>query len=313
MTRSISRRTLLQATAALPLSLSCGWLAEGALARARAHNFVVIGDWGRQGNYKQRELGARMGEVAAAFGSLYTISLGDNFYEDGVQSVDDLNWKLSFEDIYTTPSLQSPWRVILGNHDYRGNVEAQLAYAQARHSRWSLPARYYTRLETLPDGTKAEFFFIDTNPFIKKYRGTNVKILDQDTDAQLAWFDHALAKSRAHWKIVIGHRPIHNAEQTFDEPDLIASFLPIMKRHRIHIYVNGHIHNLQYLEKDGIHYINNGAGSRVDPVGPAKNGGFVFPDQHGFMTVSLTRSAFDFAFVGLDGGRIFGHRIGWRA
>jgi len=307
MTPLVSRRSVLRAGAALPLS--CNWLGQSALARARAHNFVVIGDWGRQGHYQQRELGARMGDVAQAFGSLYTVSLGDNFYEDGVQGVDDPNWRLSFEDIYTAPSLQSPWRVILGNHDYRGDVAAQLAYGMAGDKRWSLPARYYTRIEQLPDGTTAEFFFLDTSPFIRAYRGTNVKILDQDTHAQLAWFEQRLAVSTAHWKIVIGHHPVHTAEGRFDEPDLIAAFLPIMRRHGVRIYVNGHIHNLQYLEKDGLHYINNGAGSRVDPLGPAQGGGFVAPGAHGFMAVSLTRDAFDFAFVGLDGQKIFGRRI----
>lgn len=305
---SLTRRALLGAAAAWPVSSSFDALRPAA-ARALTHNFVVIGDWGRQGHYQQRELGARMGQVAAEFGSLYTVSLGDNFYDDGVISVDDPNWALSFEEIYRAPSLRTPWRVILGNHDYRGDVEAQLAYGRARDGRWHLPARYYSQTDILPDGSSAEFFFIDTSPFISAYRGTKVNIGGQDTARQVAWLDGALGASRATWKIVIGHHPIHTAEGRFDEPDLIAAILPLLKRHGVTIYVNGHIHNLQYLEKDGIHFINNGAGSRVDPVAASLPGGFTAPGEHGFMTVSLDRQSFDFAFIGLEGQRLFGRRI----
>ncbi|WP_323992229.1 tartrate-resistant acid phosphatase type 5 family protein [Nguyenibacter sp. L1] len=306
-----TRRFLLGSAAALSASALCppAFWPRPAAARALTHNFVVIGDWGRQGHYQQRALGARMGQVAADFGSLYTVSLGDNFYDDGVTSVDDPNWDLSFESIYRAPSLRTPWRVILGNHDYRGNVAAQLEYGRARDSRWSLPARYYTRIEHLPDGSPAEFFFIDTSPFISTYRGTKVDIAGQDTARQVAWLDRELGRSRAVWKIVIGHHPIHTAEGRFDEPDLIAAILPVLKRHGVTIYVNGHIHNLQYIERDGIHFINNGAGSRVDPVGAPQPGGFTAPDQHGFMTVSLDRDRFDFSFINLDGRRIFGRTV----
>ena len=48
------------------------------------------------------------------------ISVGDNFYEDGVSSVDDSQRRTSFEGVYAVPAVQVPWYSLLGNHAYRG-------------------------------------------------------------------------------------------------------------------------------------------------------------------------------------------------
>ncbi|GBQ91223.1 acid phosphatase [Gluconacetobacter johannae DSM 13595] len=296
MTMILPRRDFLAGATASALLASVP-----AQARTPTHNCVMIGDWGRQGHYEQGRLAACMGRVAAQHRSLYTVSVGDNFYDDGVQSVTDRQWITSFESIYSAESLKTPWRVILGNHDYRGKVEPQLLYGRQVDSRWYLPARYYSMRDILPDGSTAETFFLDTSPFISRYRGTKVDITGQDTAAQVAWLDAALGASDARWKIVIGHHPVYTAERRFDEPELIAALVPVMKRHGVHVYINGHIHNLQYIERDGIHYINNGAGSRIDPVAPAQDGGIVFPGEHGFMTVALSRDVFQFRFIGIDG------------
>ena len=93
-------------------------------------NFVVFGDWGRQGEQDQVEVAAQMASAAKATGAKFIISVGDNFYEDGVASTDDPHWRKSFEEVYQAPSLQVPWYAILGNHDYHGNCEAQIAYSK---------------------------------------------------------------------------------------------------------------------------------------------------------------------------------------
>jgi acid phosphatase len=100
-------------------------------------SFLAVGDWGRDGEFLQVEVAKRMGQAAQALEAAFVISVGDNFYEDGVASVDDPKWKTSFEDVYTAPSLQVPWYVALGNHDYRGEAQAQLDYARTRPAgRW---------------------------------------------------------------------------------------------------------------------------------------------------------------------------------
>ena len=286
------------------LAAAAGLVTLPARARTAPLNFVTVGDWGRRGAEKQREVGQQMGLTADSIASRFVISVGDNFYEDGVTGLDDSQWQDSFEAIYNAAALQTPWHVILGNHDYRGNVEAQLRYGDT-HPRWKMPARYWVRTETLPDGTPADLFFIDTNPMISAYRHTKVRIDDQDVPAQLAWLDRALGQSTAPWKIVIGHHPIYTVSGgKRDQKDLIAMLLPILTAHRVPLYINGHDHNLQLIERDGIAFITCGAGSLTNKVKAAGEGQFS-SDQHGFMTTALTAEAFDFRFFNETGTLLF--------
>lgn len=266
-----------------------------AMAQPLSLPFVVIGDWGRQGAHHQREVGAAMGRAAAATSSRFVLSLGDNFYENGVATPDDPQWASSFETIYPDPALMTPWHVILGNHDYRGSVEAQLAYRGS--PRWRLPARYYARSERLADGTTADFFHIDTSPFISAYRGTRVRIEGQDTAAQLAWLDRRLGASAAAWKIVVGHHPLFTATGgRHDNPELIGPIQPMLARHGVQAYLGGHIHNLQEVQVDGVTYVTSGAGSELGRVKGLSRPGFAV-ERHGFVTARLARDALALGYV----------------
>ena len=302
------------------LGASAGAVALPAIAAAQPAdppaaatlNFVLIGDWGRAGRDHQRDVADQLGQTAASIGSRFTVSLGDNFYEAGVTGLNDPQWQSSFEQIYTAPSLQSPWQVILGNHDYRGNVQAQLDYGHGS-ARWRLPARYYQVTETLPDGAKADFFYIDTSPFIHYYLGTPTNIAGQDTAAQLAWLDRALSTSNARWKIVIGHHPIYTAladepGYDHDQPDMIARVNPILQAHKVPIYINGHDHTLQVVQMGGITYVTNGAGSATYPPGAPIRGGFA-SGAHGFMTCRLNAARLDFALIDMNGNSLYAQSI----
>jgi tartrate-resistant acid phosphatase type 5 len=263
---------------AATMPLSRAWADAGGPSL----NFLAVGDWGREGTNRQRDVAVRMGESARELDARFVISVGDNFYEDGVTSVDDPAWQASFERVYDAPSLQVPWRVILGNHDYRGNAQAQLDYA-AKSSRWQMPARWYKYEERTPDGAVAEFFVVDTSPMMTQYYedgGKKVNVADQKQNVavQLAWLDAALAGSRADWKIVIGHHPVYSGrllkEDRLIDPDkvtrlaggsaeLIAQIDPILQRHRVPLYFNGHDHNLAHVVRGATHFVCTGAGSKV--------------------------------------------------
>jgi tartrate-resistant acid phosphatase type 5 len=276
-----------------------------ALARAPSLPYVVIGDWGRNGADDQREVGIQLGKTAEQIGSRFTLSVGDNFYEDGVADLVDPQWQSSFEAIYSAPALMTPWHVILGNHDYRGNVEAQLGYG-AISPRWRLPARYYQRSEALGGGVGADYFYLDTSPFVTRYRGTKVRIDGQDTAAQLAWLDRALGASKAAWKIVIGHHPIRTTTDGAEQntPELIGQVKPLLERHGVHVYINGHVHNQQHLAVDGVHYITSGAGSQTVSVPDGRDGQFASA-SHGFMSVAHSADAFRFAFIDETGKELY--------
>jgi acid phosphatase len=301
---TVSRRHLLKTSAALTTAATLP-----AQAATETLNFVLIGDWGRRGHDNQTNVAQQMGVTAAAINSRFTVSMGDNFYENGVTGLDDPQWQASFEKIYTADSLQSPWKIILGNHDYRGNVQAQLDYAKTS-KRWQLPARYYVETQPLPDGAKADFFYLDTSPFITKYIGTRTNISGQDSQAQLNWLDAALQKSTAQWKIVIGHHPIYTALAPdsygeHDTPELIARLDPILRKHGIRIYINGHDHNLQCVTLNNLTYVTNGAGSETyDQSSPTIRNGFV-SGSHGFMTVSLSSQKLEFSLIDMAGATLY--------
>lgn len=300
---SLSRRALLTRTATITAATALPTLA--AQAAAQALPFVLIGDWGRHGKDNQIDVAIQMGKTAAAIDSRFVVSMGDNFYENGVTGLNDPYWRTSFEDIYTPESLQTPWKIILGNHDYRGNVQAQLDYSQLSR-RWQLPARYYSVTETLPDGSPADFFYLDTSPFLSQYIGTTTDIAGQDTAKQMAWLDNALGSSTARWKIVIGHHPIYTAltGKDHDQPDMIAHIDPILRAHNVPIYINGHDHSLQSTTVRGITYVTNGAGSATYPTGFAGRAGFVSGD-HGFMTCHLSADKLDFALIDMYGKTLY--------
>jgi tartrate-resistant acid phosphatase type 5 len=233
--------------------------------------FLVVGDWGRNGASHQRDVAAQMGKTAESLGSRCVISVGDNFYEDGVQSASDPQWRSSFEDIYSARSLQIPWYVALGNHDYRGVPQAQIDYARSS-ARWRMPSRYYKVAGTSLGAPHLDLFLIDTSPLVHKYRD-NVhsaiaqNVASQDVQAQLHWLDEQLGRSTAAWKLVIGHHTIYSGGSGHgDTPETQELIEPLLRKHRVQAYINGHDHDMQHIRRDGVDYVCCGAGSEVRPV-----------------------------------------------
>jgi tartrate-resistant acid phosphatase type 5 len=231
-------------------------------------NFLIFGDWGRNGERDQREVAAQMALAAKAIKPRFIVSVGDNFYEDGVASATDPQWQTSFENVYRDPAFQVPWQVILGNHDYHGNCDAQLEYARI-HPRWNMPARYFLQNYQIDGATTADFFYLDTSPMVKSYwhKGkTKAQVSTQDVPKQLEWFKGALAASKAKWKIVIGHHPIYSGGEHGDTVELIENVLPLLHEHKAQVWFNGHDHDLQHLVAGDLNLFCSGAGSEFRPT-----------------------------------------------
>ncbi|MDX1440490.1 MAG: tartrate-resistant acid phosphatase type 5 family protein, partial [Rubricoccaceae bacterium] len=256
-----------------------------------AFNFMVMGDWGRNGLFDQDDVARQMGVTGDSISSRFVISTGDNFYPDGVESIEDLQWARSYETIYTAPVLHRPWYVVLGNHDWQGNVDAQLLY-HAISDRWTMPSRYYSAEFPISDSTRALFLFLDTTELADAERARLYPQSDRwDQSRQLHWADSTLGASTAQWKIVIGHHPIYMASSRYeDNPHLIANLLPILERHGVQAYFAGHDHNLQHLRREGspIHYFISGAGSLTRGVDRDDPDALFLLQSAGFMAVSMT-------------------------
>ena len=251
-------------------------------------NFLIFGDWGRKGQRDQLDVARQMGIAASRINASFIVSVGDNFYDYGVSSVEDPQFQTSFEQVYTDPSLQVPWNVILGNHDYRGNCQAQLDYA-GKSKRWVMPARYYSKNQVPPQGSPVDMVYIDTNPFLTssaRDARMGAEIRSQDSGKQLAWIEEQLAKSTAPWKIVIGHHPIYSGGEHGDTRELVERLLPLLQKYQVQAYFNGHDHDLQHLQAGNLNMFCSGAGSTVRPTRMIDQSKYS-RSQPGFMAVSL--------------------------
>ena len=56
-------------------------------------NFLVLGDWGRDGNNIQKTVANKMTQAAYQLNVDFIISTGDNFYPNGVTSIYDSQLK----------------------------------------------------------------------------------------------------------------------------------------------------------------------------------------------------------------------------
>jgi len=272
----------------LPETLRADDIAD---AKSTGLNFLVFGDWGRHGEKDQIEVAMQMELAANAMNAQFIISVGDNFYERGVSSTRDPQWQKTFENVYVAPSLQVPWYVALGNHDYLGNCDAQLAYSRLSQ-RWNMPARYFTLSRQVDAASAVDFFYLDTTPMVRHYWHEPIyreHVRTQDVPKQLAWFKDALAASTAPWKIVIGHHPIYSGGGPFghgDTHELIENVLPLLKQYQVQAYFNGHDHNLQHLQVGAVNLFDSGAGSRARPVFKTRYTRFAKACS-GFTTVSM--------------------------
>ncbi len=277
-------------------------------------NFIAIGDWGREGKYLQQETADAMGVYAKEYKTGFVITLGDNIYNTGVTGTDDPKWQTCFEQVYTAPSLQVPWYASLGNHDYYGNVQAQVDYTNVS-SRWKMPARYYSFEKDVDKYISVLFVILDTNPFLESYRNTKKngkydsfidEINSQDTDTQLKWIDSVLASSNAKWKIVAGHHPVYSGGEHGNTNELVEKLEPLLEKYGVNMYLAGHDHDIQYLKKEAgsVNYFVSGAGSKLRETGTMEYTKFC-KSINGFLGVTVSSNNIKASFVDYTGNDLY--------
>ncbi len=283
-----------------------------------AFNFLVVGDWGRNGYFNQSDVARGMGRYGAAIKNRFTISTGDNFYTSGVTGLDDPKWKRSFEDIYKAPALQSRWYAVLGNHDWYGNVPSQILYSR-QSPRWYMPGQYYATEMAFGDPaapggqTRVLFVFIDSTPL-----ATDPEARDRfsrtgvwNDDSQVAWLDQTLSNSDAQWKIVVGHHPIYVGSNRYsDNPRLVSLLVPIFERTGVQAYICGHDHNLQHHRPSGspVDYFISGAGSLTRQVRLTDSDLFSL-ETPGFMAASMTRNQMSVRFLDANARLVYAANV----
>lgn len=229
--------------------------------------FLTLGDFGRDTlirRHNHRTMRSTPNVDAV-------LSLGDNFYNYGVRSIDDVQWR-AFQ---TSFPLWCPFYAILGNHDYLGKINAQINNPLPY---WKMPSRYYEKkfyFDNTTGGDGVHVFFLDTftmSPHESRMCSMAMGMMDFDLyfssldQRQYAWLDEKLGQSQMTWKVVVGHYPIFSNGYHGNTDELVHHLLPILKKHKVDFYLSGHDHDLEFMRRDDIHFLVCGTGCSSTPV-----------------------------------------------
>ena len=270
----------------------------------QALNFFVISDWGWSGEKDQQVVAEGMAKQADQLNPQFIVSCGDNFQIAGVTSTTDPLWKSNFENVYTQKSLQVDWFPVLGNHDYKGNTQAQIDYSKIS-TRWKLEAHYYTFVRKINDSISARFIFLDTPPLVEQYhtKGGYPDVAVQDTARQIQWLNDVLANSKEQWKIVFGHHPVYSASKTHgNTAEMIQRVKPLLEKYHAQFYFCGHDHDFQHLREKGkdVEYVVTGTGGEPRPS--TMNELSLFSNSTaGFSEVAFHADSIRVTFMGANG------------
>ncbi len=274
-------------------------------------NIIVANDLGRNGYYEQKPIAEQMGEWAEKADVEFVAAIGDVHHFNGIISTQDPLWTTNYELIYKHPELMIDWYATLGNHEYRGNTQAVLDYKNVSR-RWVMPDRYYTLTQEADDGSTIRYIFLDTTPLIDKYRNDNTDYPDackQDMEKQLAYVDSVLTVSKETWTVVMGHHPIYSEtrKNISERTDLQKRLDPILRKHNVDFYINGHIHNFQHIKikESPIHYFTNSSASLSRKVKDTEGTQFK-SDKAGFSILSANKNRLAIYFMDGNGDCIYG-------
>ena len=272
-------------------------------------NIIVVSDWGWNGYRYQQAVSDQMAKVADELGINFIASCGDNFQLRGVASVRDPLWITNFENVYRGLSLQADWYPVLGNHDYKGNTDAEIEYSGVSR-RWRMTNRYYSLTRRINDSVSALFAFIDTPPLISEYHNKPEEYPDiarQDTAKEMKWLEGVLSHSNDKWKLVFGHHPVYSASGKHGNTDaMIKRVKPLLERYNAQFYICGHDHDFQHLHEKGrdTDYIVTGTGGTFRQAETNEMSLFS-GSEPGFTVVSFKGDSAKLCFVNVQGEMIY--------
>ncbi|MBD3236124.1 MAG: metallophosphoesterase, partial [Candidatus Eisenbacteria bacterium] len=118
----------------------------------------------------------------------------------------------------------------LGNHEYSRDAEEEWTVTPHWRAQFTLP-------ENGPAGLEEMTYYID-------YQGVRLIALEsnQRIAAQGAWLDRVLSANPHRWSIVTFHHPIYSGAEGRDNPELRASWKPILEGHGVDLVLQGHDH-----------------------------------------------------------------------
>lgn len=224
--------------------------------------FTVFGDWG-YGTSHRRHISDSLKEINPHF----NILLGDNFYPDGVS---ERRADGQFQEYEKDFGFLNNY-VILGNHDWLGDVHKQILYTLGSGS-WIMPYFFYDFFQG-----DVHFIMLDTCSLALETTRRLTEIMGKpfaDIEDQLValkkkqmrWLDKTLMFSKGKVKIVCGHYPVYSNGMHGNNDEMISEVLPLLRRHKTDMYLSGHDHSMQHIHRFGIDFFVLGSGSESSSI-----------------------------------------------
>jgi 3',5'-cyclic AMP phosphodiesterase CpdA len=188
---------------------------------------IAFGDFG-VGGPAQRSFGSAVRRFEARNPADLILTLGDNDYTESPTAFHG-NWEASFGWARSIAG-------VLGNHDVRVNG------GRYEFDELTMPRRYYRRAIG-----PVELYLLDSNSV---------------DAAQTAWLAETLRRSKARWKLAVFHHPAFTCGTYSANPAVVARWVPLFERFRVHLVLSGHDHNYQrFAPFHGVRYVIHGGGS----------------------------------------------------
>ena len=279
----VSRRRFLRQSFAFSALAGLGALPSLASSKQAGSanggsRLLMVGDWG----YENFEEQSRVAKAMQAYvrGQGFTtealLMLGDNWYGPLPGGVKDVRWQTQFEEMYPKSVFDCPAYAIPGNHDYQrmpqSKVAAELEYARAGGTRWTMPSLWY-RFEFPAKKPLMTVIALDSNvphPEGPQAAGVNFTLTPEQEAEQLRWLVAELEKPRkTPFLVVMGHHPVFSNGPHGDHKVLVRDWEPLLRKHKVHLYLAGHDHDMQHLEFDGhptSFVLSGGGGADLYPL-----------------------------------------------
>lgn len=246
----------------------------------KGEDVVAIGDFGTA-TKEQFEVGKAIGDFCTKNRCDLGITMGDNFYPTGVKSKTDTKFRNAFELPYNL--VKFTFYPSLGNHDYMGSYKAQLEY---RSDKWQMPHRYY-KVET----DVATLIAIDTEHF---------------DNAQYHFIKQSLAASTKPWKVLYGHRPLYSSGPHGNTTAISQYINPLLALpgYNADLYVGGHDHHMELIERDGRIHVVSGAAGKLRWVKGGKYTKYSAAKM-GFAYLDFSAESLRIAFIDKSGATMY--------
>ncbi|CAI2373015.1 unnamed protein product [Moneuplotes crassus] len=234
-------------------------ITTGLIPADEKTRFFVIGDFGSFTKHFGLQKSAQMMEGLASRKEFsHIITVGDNFYMNGIPDINQLWHPQSIMEVFNGPHASLlPFYATLGNHDCYSDYHNEILFSDYNRQ-WQMPSDYYELITPLKDNSGKYFVNLMLNScklmcFDDKWAGKYCKKMNTGSGSEAVlehykWLEEKLQKysmeDSTAWLAVTLHHP------PFLENALKEHFLPLIRKYKVDFIFTGHQHWADYANMD---------------------------------------------------------------